>query len=612
MIRYGLFGTLTTLMVTVASGADVATTTRVTHGPILGRQGTDTMSLWVRTEKPGDVSVYYGTSENKLTNQSPAVRTQLEHDNTGVLTLSGLKPDTRYYYRVVDHQLSGSFKTMPRSTDYANEHNPDGLFNFSFEIGSCNNQNGAGSAGPTLPTFTTLNKQVRDQVLFAIQNGDWLYEYRREYPASAWAQQVGLTKNEIPRTVQLAPTIAGVWQNYKNYLHRGKNLSEWHRHVPVYFTYDDHETLNDMYGTNEAGYVNRRAVFRDIGVQAWFDYLAWANPVEHDAPTHFGMGQFTAASNVLVDPKANFSDLDLNDFGTLHVHWDTSTAGIKDAKYDSMLPGNPNSAVYRVVKVLDKHRIEIDPPAKATTEGPYSLGRRSYGKYTIGNCDFFLVDTRSHRDLHDVKNPAKPGVSMLGKQQFNWLKKGIHSSKADFIFVISSVTFMVPHVGTGGGKDVNQAVAKDDAWTVFLNEREELIEFWDKLDKPVFVMTGDLHNSFVVKITDNVWEFACGPHNSVNHVPEFDEADRPVNGPFKYGPRACEIRWSTYIMSDIPREHRMYPTYCVVKVNNVFNNSLDRETDRWVRFPKPQVLFQFYDGYTGDLRYSETIVKGQR
>ena len=39
-----------------------ATDVRVTHGPLLGRPGPDTMSLWVRTEKPGEVKVFYGYS----------------------------------------------------------------------------------------------------------------------------------------------------------------------------------------------------------------------------------------------------------------------------------------------------------------------------------------------------------------------------------------------------------------------------------------------------------------------------------------------------------------------------------------------------------------------
>ena len=63
-------------------------------------------------------------------------------------------------------------------------------------------------------------------------------------------------------------------------------------------------------------------------------------------------------------------------------------------------------------------------------------------------------------------------------------------------------------------------------------EREELIEFWDGLDKAVFVLTGDLHNSFAIKITDNVYEFASGPHNSINHSPMKDEGGRPSNGKF--------------------------------------------------------------------------------
>ncbi|MDB4663047.1 alkaline phosphatase D family protein, partial [Verrucomicrobiales bacterium] len=211
---------------------------------------------------------------------------------------------------------------------------------------------------------------------------------------------------------------------------------------------------------------------------------------------------------------------------------------------------------------------------------------------------------------HDLDNPDRPGASMLGKQQLKWLKDGIAGSKADFIFVISSVNFMVPHVGSGGGDDKQLTVKKDDAWTVFLDEREELIEFWDELEKPVFVLTGDLHNSYSVKITDNVWEFASGPHNSINHAPMKDEGGRPVNGKFKYGPRECDIRWSTYAMDDIPRANRAFPHYCVVQVNNVFNNPVERDGERWFEYPHPQVMFQFFDAITGELRYSETIVKG--
>ncbi|MDB4545378.1 alkaline phosphatase, partial [bacterium] len=152
---------------------------------------------------------------------------------------------------------------------------------------------------------------------------------------------------------------------------------------------------------------------------------------------------------------------------------------------------------------------------------------------------------------------------------------------------------------------------KDDAWTVFLDEREKLVNFWDKLSKPVLVLSGDLHNSFVIKITDNVWEMASGPHNSNNHRAG-DEGDRPANGPFKYGPREVDIRWSTYFGTDVPRERLRSPGYCVVQINNVFDNAVKAGQERWVAFPRPQVIFRFYDGRTGKLRYAESILASEK
>ena len=49
------------------------------------------------------------------------------------------------------------------------------------------------------------------------------------------------------------------------------------------------------------------------------------------------------------------------------------------------------------------------------------------------------------------------------------------------------------------------------------------------------------------------------------------------------------------------------PYYCVVQVNNAFNNPLTPGTDRWVAYPKPHVMFRFHDGRTGALRYVETV-----
>ncbi len=584
---------------------------RVTHGPMLGRPETDSMTIWLRTQRPGNVQVFYGEAKDALTEKAPILTTQQEKDNTGLLTLDNLKANTKYYYRIEDHQLSGSFRTLPDAKDFQNdETNPKGLFNFRFEFACGNNQRGGGdSVGPTLPVYDTLNEKVRDTINFQILNGDWLYEDRREYTAREWGYQAGLEPEKFPEIVNKAPTITGVWENYKIYLERGRNLSEWHRHMPAFYTADDHELLNDIFATGETGYVNRRAVFRDIAVQAWHDYLAWSNPVAHDQPAWFSAAQFQKDSDILEDPNANFTNMKLEDFANLHVHWGTQTAGVKDAALDSQ-PGDPNSAVYEIVEVLSPTKLRISPPAKASKVSAYSIGRRCYGKFTLSNCDFFLLDTRSHRSLHNVDYPDNPEATMLGKQQFNWLLDGIRQSESDFIFLISSVNFMIPHVGSGGGPDIQADVKKDDAWTVFLREREELIEICDKTDKQIFILTGDLHNSYAIKITDNVREFASGPHNSINHAPMKDEGGRPVNGKFKWGPRECDIRWSSYCMEDIPRPNRTFPHYCVVQVNNVFNNPVEKNGERWYAYPHPQVIFQFFNAFTGELVFSETIVKG--
>lgn len=583
----------------------------ITHGPILGRPGAHEMTVWARTAQPSTFRVRYGLTADRLDQTSPPVTTRLEHDNTGHVRLTGLKADTRYHYRVVTEGAidgpGGSFRTLPDPKDYRNDkHNPRGLFNLRFEF-ACGNNQGKNSLGPDAPIFRTMLARLRDRIHFAILNGDWLYEDHRDFSPAQWLKQMGRTQADLPELVKLAPAITGVWQNYKVYLERGKNLSAWHREIPSYFTLDDHEILNDVVGCGQVGMRDRRVVFRDPAIQAWFDYLGWSNPTEFTQGIHFGKAYLKAGSDVLHDPTADFSKIDLKQAATLHVHWGTSDAGVDDPKLDKE-GGDPNAGVYEIVEIKDRHHLRIRPAPKKDGTPTYSIGRRTYYRVRMSNCDFFFLDTRSHRQKHDIKNPAKPGLTMLGTEQREWLLAGMSKSDADFFFVVSSVNFMIPHTGAGGMSFA--AEDKDDAWTVFLDEREQLIKAWEKLKRPVFVLTGDLHNSFAVHITGNIWEFASGPHNSRNH-PAGSEGNRPATGVFNSGGRKCDIRWSTYFLEAVPSTLRHQPVYCVVQVNNVFNNPLAPDTTYWVAYAHPQVVFQYYDGFTGELLYAEAIRGGK-
>ncbi len=582
---------------------------RLTHGPMLGNPTAHTMAVWGRTSDPGEFLVRYGTSPTALTDSSAPAFTHIEDDNTGVAQLTDLAADTRYFYQIEvggrPHGLPGSFHTLPDSAEVRNEqYNPDGLFNFRFQIGSCANQNPTHGIGHRTPVYENLNQSWAEKVHFHIMNGDWSYEELREYPAEAWRLVQG--QQHLPELVQAMPSIVGCWENYKLYLSRGVELARWHRNVPSYFTFDDHELVNDIWGSSEAGKRHRRTVFRDIGTTAWYDYLGWANPMTHRTPVHYGHARLRAGSDLLVDPNTDFTQLPLQEMTNLHIHWDTLQAGTNDIRYDND-DGDPNSRVYDIVEVVDAHTLRLHTAAVADDDrSAYSIGRRSYGSFRVANCEFFLLDTRGDRDMHDVANREKPGVSMIGAPQREWLLSSMRESDADFFFVVSTVPFMIPHSGAGGFE--HDAENKEEAWTGFIHERELLISEWSKLNKKVFVMTGDLHNSFAIRVTDDVWEFCCGPHNSVNHVPVNDESGRPATGPFRFGPRECDIRWSSYILPDLPRLERLYPYFCVVQINNVFNmpQQLGGD-DRWVAYPHPQVVFQYYDGRTGELAYAEAV-----
>ena len=121
--------------VTLVAQDGKPTVIRVTDGPILGRPASDSMTVWVRTQRQGKVNVFYGRNARNLDQSASFLTRGAEHDYTGTLTIKGLQPDTRYHYRIEDHQLGGSFRTMPSPDDFRNpEGNPKGLFNFRFEF----------------------------------------------------------------------------------------------------------------------------------------------------------------------------------------------------------------------------------------------------------------------------------------------------------------------------------------------------------------------------------------------------------------------------------------------------------------------------------------------
>jgi len=300
-------------------------------------------------------------------------------------------------------------------------------------------------------------------------------------------------------------------------------------------------------------------------------------------PLVFGRARLEGGVDMLVDPAADFSRLDLAKSGTLHVHG-----------------GQANSGVYEIVRVVDRHRLQVTPPPLVTEVARYSVGTNHYTRFQVGNCEFFLIDTRSARTVHNKREPFDPKVSMLGRRQMEWLVDGVKRSNATFLFIVSSVSFMVAH----GNLAKPEQDSKDESWTAFAHERNQLLDLLAGLNKPVFLLTSDIHNSFAIQVAPKVWEFMIGHHLSSNHR-RSEMEQIPLSGPYTSRGRPVTVKWGAGFLDDAPRQRQ--PVYCVVRVNNAINSPDAGGKPRWVAYPDPQVIFQFYDGLTGELKYAQSV-----
>lgn len=150
-----------------------------------------------------------------------------------------------------------------------------------------------------------------------------------------------------------------------------------------------------------------------------------------------------------------------------------------------------------------------------------------FHSYVIGNCEVFVLDTRSARTpQHDaikevggqwvIQEPA--GHTILGQTQMNWLLNGLLNSTAEWKFIVSSVTFNAgykavldsllsfgkgssPILGiTLGGTSVSTGLIgagqMSDLWVGFPSDQQAVLNHIATNDlKNIFVISGDAHSA---------------------------------------------------------------------------------------------------------------------
>jgi alkaline phosphatase D len=565
----------------------------ITHGPVLGRITEGAVTVWIRTQAPAAFEI--AVSERPPFDGARAVRgtTSTEKDNTGWVTVDGLKANTRYFYalrlrgEIVDIRASmddpwPSFRTLPDGRSFAHEYNPEGRFNFSFSVGSCQRQRSPEDtygiyANP--PVFDTLWKRHRDRLSFHIINGDYTYE----------------------ETLNGSKT--GLEDNYKLYLDRGRSLNRFLRHVPMFTMFNDHEMTDNIDGAGEVGLGDGNYLVRDPAMAVWEYYANWANDL---APQHggtrFGSAKVKKGGNVLHDPEADFSTITTDQISTLHVG-SFYKGGPKPARQER---GGLNTGVYRVEEIVDAHRLRVSPAFRSTAKSPYSVGTHRYFDRVIGNSHFFFLDTRSERTrFKGPKRAHDENESVLGPVQKSWFLETAKASKADFIFVVSGDPWVIYHSAFHvRGTDTE---TKGDGFCGYVHEREELLNALDGIEKPVLILSGDVHHPFAAQITDNVWEFLCSPMNSAGH-PLGTAGLPPLGGWFDSQGRKVKIKWCGGNPDNVHYLRQRHSIYAIVNVNNIVRHGLnDGPGYQYLAFDEPQVVVRFHDGYTGELLYAEGI-----
>lgn len=146
-----------------------------------------------------------------------------------------------------------------------------------------------------------------------------------------------------------------------------------------------------------------------------------------------------------------------------------------------------------------------------------------FHSYRFGNTEVFFVDVRHCGNGQDstftfdtvqqkwLFDP-KPGQTLLGAEQFQWLKDGLQNSTADWKFIVSGVMFnrnfrkviqvslllqnFIFDIGGQGGTGFRLAHAMAANWAGYPAEQDGLLEFLNSnAIKDVIALTGHVHTN---------------------------------------------------------------------------------------------------------------------
>ncbi len=244
----------------MATAQTLNTARGFTHNVASGEPDRDSVLLWTRFAGTGDsaevnVEVSDTVGFAKIVGGGVAI-TGPWRDWTVKITVDGLSPNRRYFYRFVGPDGSkspvGRTKTLPVGATSA----------FNIAVFSCSNL-------PVGVFNAYAHAAARDDIDVMLHLGDYFYEYKRGgYPA------------DNPRWDLVAPqtelySLADYRLRYASY-RSDPDLQALHNRHPMILSWDDHESANDSW---EGGAQNHQpdegdwALRRLAAIQAYREWM---------------------------------------------------------------------------------------------------------------------------------------------------------------------------------------------------------------------------------------------------------------------------------------------------------------------------------------------------